>query len=181
MWVNFSICVWGRERRCVCVSPLLCFIFHHRRQERQIKKLYSNWYDQAEHLSRISNIKIRQLTTLGNKAEPISPKLRLICWELGRSWMGLDAPLGVGGWSCTIWRVQNWAKTEHVCTNEKTRHISFFFNTGRPRKPRCRLITVDDRRYQKTLPYKKPQSIKQFCLQQTHFPFFSPNQMFGVI
>lgn len=57
-----------------------------------------------------------------------------------------------------------------------TAHCFVFFLLRWPAQVtthRCRLITVNDRRYQKILLYKKPQSIKQFCLQQMHFPRFT--------
>lgn len=95
MWGNFSSCVCKRDRKrdtvCVCHSYFGSFFITD--TKRQIKKLYSNWYDQAEHLSQISNIKIQQLTRLRNKAGPFCPILCLICWErdgAGAGWTGLD-------------------------------------------------------------------------------------------
>lgn len=71
-----------REKENMCVTEVtfdhFVSFFITDTTERQIKKLYSNWYDQAEHLSQISNIKIRQLTRLENKARPFSPILYLI-------------------------------------------------------------------------------------------------------
>lgn len=71
----------GGERESMCVTGATCddFVSFTETTRGQIKKLYSNWYDQAEHLSQISNIKIRQLTRLENKARPFSPILCLIC------------------------------------------------------------------------------------------------------
>lgn len=89
-----NVCMWGtfretrsetgREggRESMCVTQVtfdnLVWFFITDTTERLIKKLYSNWYDQAEHWSQISNIKIRQLTRLENKARLFSPILCLI-------------------------------------------------------------------------------------------------------
>lgn len=93
---GISVCVWVWERERHREGDILCVtltLFHFSSQtQRQIKKLYSNWYDQAEHLSQISNIKIRQSTRLGNKAGPFSSILCLICCE----WDGAGS-----GWMCT--------------------------------------------------------------------------------
>lgn len=184
MWGNFSICVCvsvcarARQRKTLCVSLLLCFIFHHRHKERQIKKLYSNWYDQGEHLSQISNIENPTINyRLGNKAGPFSSTWCLICCERD----------GAGsGWMCTTQsalynRTGRTEQKDGACAYkwEIPRHTVFCFLFFLLRWParvtthRCRLITVNDRRYQKILLYKKPQSIKQFCLQQMHLPRFT--------
>lgn len=106
MWGEFQlpcewVCVreWRRGRHSVCQSDFVSF-FITNAKGRQIKKLYSNWYDQAEHLNQISNIKIRQSTRLGNKTGPFSSILCLICCE----WAGAGcAPPGA---RCTIWRAE---------------------------------------------------------------------------
>lgn len=73
------------------------------------------------------------------------------------------------GAHCTIWLSKDEARA-----HKWEKHVTLFYNGQHGSPPLCRLITVNDRRYQKTLLYKKPQSIKQFCLQQMHLPFIHP-------
>lgn len=87
---------------------------------------------------------------------------------VGWSWIGLDVHHPEHAVQSDG---QNWAKKEHVRTNEK--NTAHFFTMASTGCLLCRWITVNDRGYQKILQYKKPQSIKQFCLQQTHVPLFT--------
>lgn len=149
----------------MCQSDFVSF-FITNAKGRQIKKLYSNWYDQAEHLNQISNIKIRQSTRLGNKTGPFSSILCLICCE----WAGAGcAPPRA---RCTIWRAE--LSKDGARAHEWEKHGTLFFTMASTGRPPCAVWSQwTTEEYQKILVYKKPQSINQFCLQQTLLPLFA--------